>query len=416
MKELRLSFSMRYPYWYDRIWNLVRKIKAYRMRFGESRKTTVASVPPGLPVRTSGSSSSPIILMAIHWFAPSGTEYYALECARLAREEGFEIIWVVDFPSVDEQWRQEFIGLSSHAVLLWQETSPLLAITERVNAIGGEVVGIHIHHSPFFYENLAMLKASFPKASVVDTTHIIELTGEGFPKRSLEAGNAIEVRNVISQGLSDYFTTRGIAASSLYRSAIVPKQVIRRRNASHGTFSIGIIGRLSQQKRPYLLPALFERLDNILASRRFSGGVSFFIYGYGPYAKHLKKSFGFEHITVSLKEHCYDRNEIYRGLDCVLQISENEGVSIVSYEAASYGIPFLATDVGQQREMVHPEFLLPARPRQAVRKAAEVIAMLAMTPENYMHVTEWQYDRLDILRREFGYQERMRQLYRSLFC
>src|SRR5690554_4775786 len=161
MRELRLNFSMRFPYWYDLIWNIFRKIKACRMRFKGARATTVVSACPDRLV-SSGDSRPPILLMAIHWFAPSGAEYYALECARLAREEGFEILWVVDFPSADEQWRQEFMGLSPHAVLLWQEASPLVAIAERVNAIGGEVGVIHIHHSPFFYDNLTALKTSFP--------------------------------------------------------------------------------------------------------------------------------------------------------------------------------------------------------------------------------------------------------------
>lgn len=413
---MREYFALKVPFLYDGLLNFYRKIvnalKDNRWLSSLNRSCSCVSGGGG---RAVGSDDcSVIFLFAVHWFAPSGAEYYALECARIAKQEGAKVIWIVDFPSCETNWLQEFLEISDHSVCLWEETSPLDAIYNKVCDIGGQVRALHIHHSPFSYNNINNLKAIFPIAKVIDTTHIVEIVGGGFPKLSRKTGEAIDVRNVVSQGLFDYYKAHGFRRQNLFRTAVVPDMIENYVPEGHEEFSIGFVGRLSQQKRPYLIPVFIKYLNAELISSGFSRNVVVKVYGYGPYVGFLQKNPGQGSVALKVVEHCYDKNKIYGSLDCVVQLSENEGVSIVSYESASFGVPFLATDVGQQKEMVHPDLLLPARPRLAVRKAAKIVAELLLYPEIYSGVVEWQHERLAFLRNEFGYKKRMSDLYKVI--
>lgn len=412
---MRRKVSLKFPLFYDWLLNLFRYLK---IKKGNEWKCRVRAPddyfnPLILPSDEIGAGRAPICLFAIHWFSPSGAEYYALECARLAREEGFKIVWLVDFPTGEGGWEKEFMDISPNAILIWKEVSPISSIMERFRHSAGDVKAIHIHHSYFAYDHLDQLKSLFPEASVIDSTHIIEISDGGFPCRSLSAGDKIDIRNPISQGLSDYFEDHGVVRDSIFRTAITPP-ICNVEKVCNEVFSIGVIGRLSQQKRPYLIPFFLKSLDRCLREESFCSVVNFYIFGYGPYSKYLKSVPGFGRINICLKENCYDKDVIYGGLSCVLQLSENEGVSLVSYESASYCVPFVATDVGQQAEMVHPDMLLPRNPKQAVKKAAKIISDMIINREKYSYVVEWQKDRLIFLRDQYEYKDRMSHLYRRL--
>lgn len=56
----------------------------------------------------------------------------------------------------------------------------------------------------------------------------------------------------------------------------------------------------------------------------------------------------------------------YAGIDCLVHTSNVEGMTSVAIEAASCGLPIVATDVGDMCELVESEWLVPVEPDDVV--------------------------------------------------
>ena len=56
----------------------------------------------------------------------------------------------------------------------------------------------------------------------------------------------------------------------------------------------------------------------------------------------------------------------YAGIDCLVHTSNVEGMTSVAIEAASCGLPIVATDVGDMGELVESEWLVPVEPEDVV--------------------------------------------------
>jgi len=58
--------------------------------------------------------------------------------------------------------------------------------------------------------------------------------------------------------------------------------------------------------------------------------------------------------------------KFYAKIDCLVHTSNREGMTSVAIEAASCGLPIVATDVGDMAQLVEAEWLVPVEPEDAV--------------------------------------------------
>ena len=416
---LRQKFAVSHPFIYSYILDKIRNILEYCRHVQctnlEKVLTTTHQIKPATyPNKT--------IFFFIYWLKPSGAEFYALECAKIAKQNGFKIVWIVDFPSDNQDWDSQFLDVSTHVFRVLEVPSSednsawiLKLITTYIP------IAIHIHHSLFAYNNLDNLKSNFPWLVTIDSTHIIEIKGDGFPCVSSSAGTLLDYRNIISNGLIDYFLDHGVDNSSLLRSVIIPDTYTNHTQSKiiNNRVKIVIIGRLDEQKRPYLIKPFINRVDQLINDNKLCKGVAIdlFIYGSGEYFNLLKDVLTdvATNISVHLFSNCYDKDQLYKDVFCVIQLSENEGISLVSYEAILRHKFILCADVGQQSEVIEPVFLLPSNAKQTVNMAALKLLELINNTEKFSDDLLKQYNRVLELDRKFGYKQVIDELYSKLY-
>jgi glycosyltransferase involved in cell wall biosynthesis len=110
-------------------------------------------------------------------------------------------------------------------------------------------------------------------------------------------------------------------------------------------FIVGFVGRLTSIKRP----DRFLEMAELLLSQR--DDVEFIIVGDGPLKSEVScraESLSQVHILGWRR----DVAALLRATDVIVLCSENEGIPLSLIEAASLGVPIVATDVGSVRDIV----------------------------------------------------------------
>ena len=67
-----------------------------------------------------------------------------------------------------------------------------------------DIRGIHVHHSTWLYERLPWIRTRFPWVHIADSLHILEWRTGGFVEIAVRVTDAIDVHHVISPQLRDY--------------------------------------------------------------------------------------------------------------------------------------------------------------------------------------------------------------------
>jgi glycosyltransferase involved in cell wall biosynthesis len=151
--------------------------------------------------------------------------------------------------------------------------------------------GVHVHHNGWLYHRLAWFKAMDPSIHIVDTLHILEWRTGGFVEVSVKLSNTIDIHHVISPQLRDYLTL--IRDVPKDRVALAPLYGLSgdlaaptREPRSNRPFTIAFVGRLSQQKRPFL----FVRYAAAL--KRSVRGDEFIVHSDGALSMRRRSSSG----------------------------------------------------------------------------------------------------------------------------
>lgn len=108
--------------------------------------------------------------------------------------------------------------------------------------------------------------------------------------------------------------------------------------------TIGLVGRLSEQKNPLALLQLAKILDK---------KYKFLVYGDGPLRDNLislSSEMGLSNIEY--KGFVKNVREAYENIDLIISLSYSEGLPYSLIEAISMGIPIVSTDVGGVNEIV----------------------------------------------------------------
>lgn len=337
----------------------------------------------------------PAIIFGLHWLEMGGAERWALESIALAKGAGFLPIVLTDKDS-SHPWidRPELHGAlvlpMTFPLPQGEEADLLLALLSEFS-----VRGIHVHHNNWLYHRLPWLKAFDASIQVVDTLHILEWRTGGFVEVSVKLSNVIDIHHVISPQLRDYLALvrdvpkSRVALAPLYGLSdqfvpILAPQLLQVAKP----FTVAFVGRLSQQKRPYLFLRYAAELKKT-AER----DVKFIVHGDGALleeTQRLVQHYGLAG-SVEMRHPPQPVSDTLAEADLLVVSSDNEGLTLTTFEATAMNVAVLSTDVGSQASLVAGQALLPRQPFAFIKEAvARTLAVMSSEALRMQIVAEQQ--------------------------
>ena len=394
-----------------------------RTDFAERRSATRSLPrrrPAAVPRRVDGEGSgkAPAVLFGLHWLELGGAERWALDCIQLAKEAGLVPIVITDRDSA-HPWitRPEFddavVVPMTHPIVMGHDAALLDGVFATY-----DIRGVHVHHNTWMYDRLPWIKSVRPDLPVVDSLHILEWRTGGFVDHSVCMSDMINEHHVISPRLRDYLIGKhGIPAAKVKLATLANlttgNLTEEAAKAGHGrtdTFTVTYVGRFHQQKRPYLFLKLAAELKKAPGF-----GVRFIMHGDGPLAREvrsLRARLGLAG-DVELRGPDQPVSATLAETDVLVITSENEGLSLTSFEATAVGVPVVSADVGSQGSIVAGDLLCPRHTYPFVRAASRAIQTLASSPDQRKHWLEEQAGKADALKRLPTGVDWARDLYRK---
>lgn len=365
-------------------------LRQYRTDVTEKRYRK-REVPKKAPVRitrgttATGHGATPAIIFGIHWLELGGAERFALETVQLAKDAGFTPIVITDRPST-HPWitRPELDGAIvvplTHPITPEQESAFLNGVLSAY-----DVRGVHLHHSTWLAQRLPWLKSIRPDLPVVDSLHILEWRTGGFVDISVRMTNVIDHHHVISPMLRDYLVGKqGIDPAKVELATLANlttrgiQQTASTAKSDDGPFTVAFVGRFTQQKRPYLFLQLAASLKGS-APRE----IRFIVHGDGELAAEVHGLVSRLGLADVLELRGPDKPvaKTLADADVLVISSDNEGLTLTSFEATAAGVPVVSTDVGSQASLVAEDLLVPRHPYPFISTAAERIRTMINSPE-----------------------------------
>lgn len=391
--RLRQRIERRFPLHYDLLRQLVLARREHRLQsrpLARRELTDGERVTEVLPAEASRRA----VLIGIHWLDLGGAERWAVETVKLVRDAGFLPVVITDRES-HHPWitRSEF----DDAVVI-PMSFPLDEPSDEsfLHAVvsGFDVVGVIVHHCAWLYDRLPLIKQWRPEAQVIDSLHIIEYAGGGYPASGVHLDPFIDLHHVISPQLADWLTgpqrvlTDKVVLAPLVGLTVDPQPPSVEARSSD-VFRIGFIGRFVRQKRPYLFLKLLRRLhDDGLP-------IHAIMHGGGELEAVIRRrihEYGLDGV-IEIRDHDVPVAETLAEIDLLVVSSQNEGITLTTFESLAAGVPVLSTDVGSQDTIVHDAMLVPRAPHGFVDAASAVVARLAADPVERRRAWEQETER-----------------------
>ena len=375
------------PLWYDELRDLelLRHSRPLRHRVKRShdrslmREGGAFADAPLNPAGPAPAGAVPAVLIAMHWFEMGGAERWAFETIRLVREAGFLPIVMATRDSHHEEIVSDVLD---GAVLL-----PLSEVTVLTQTPGSEQLlrtllenvdlrGVVVHHSQWLYDRLPFIRRSRPDVPIVDSTHILEYRGGGFPAASARASDFIDVHHVISPVLARWMTdVQGVSGDHVVMAPLGGLTVDAHTDAAvrprpdDRPFTVAFVGRLARQKAPEVFVEAAARVH------RERPDVRFVLHGHGElkgWVDDLVRAADLEQV-VTRRDGSVPVASTFADADLLVIPSHNEGLTLTTLEAVAHGVPVVSTDVGAQSDVLPPEALAPRNVHRAVRGIADLI-------------------------------------------
>ncbi len=326
------------------------------------------------------------VIIGLHWFELGGAERWAFETVRLVRDAGFLPIVLADHGS-----HQPWIGrseLDGALIIPFSEPtvrSQTTGVEELLHAIlrTFDVRGVVVHHNQWLYDRLHWIALSRPGLPIVDSTHIVEYRGGGFPHSSVRVEEAITRHHVISPTLERWMVqTQGVAPERVVMAPLggltADSQDAQFRPRREGEpFTVAFIGRMARQKAPEVFLAMAHRL------RADHDELRFIMHGDGELASwvdDLLAAYDLDGV-VERRDSSIPVDATLDEAHVLVVTSYNEGLTLTTLEAITHGVPVISTDVGAQSDIIPERALVSRNVHRAVREAAQKVSRV-VTDEN----------------------------------
>jgi glycosyltransferase involved in cell wall biosynthesis len=332
-----------------------------------------------VPAREPVAGAQRAVLLGLHWFELGGAERWAFETVRMVREAGLLPIVLTNRDS-HQPWiaRPELEG----ALLLPFSEATALSQTSGVEEVlraifrTFDVRGVVVHHNQWLYDRLHWIRWSRPELPIVDSTHIVEYRGGGYPVSSALVEEAITTHHVISPALERWMTdVQGIPQSKVKMAPLggltvdIPNPVFRARRADE-PFTVAFIGRIARQKAPEVFVSMARRLQ------KKASGIRFVMHGDGDMSSVIDDMIRAQGVAVERRDSTVPVPTTLSEAHVLVVPSHNEGLTLTTLEALAYGVPVVSTDVGAQRDIVPPRALTPRNAHVATQRLAAIVEAL----------------------------------------
>ncbi|MGK5113052.1 MULTISPECIES: glycosyltransferase [unclassified Geodermatophilus] len=330
----------------------------------------------------SSRGSTKAVLFGLHWLELGGAERWAAETIGMARQAGLLPVVLSDRPSghpdiVRSVFDDALVIPLTHPMQGTQESGLLSQLFGRF-----DIRGVHIHHCTWLYQRLPWIRAQYPGTELIDSLHVLEWRTGGFVDIALRMSNVMDAHHVISPQLRDYLVDRqGLPREKISLATLADLTV----DPSAGRaapapsrkpgdpMTVAFVGRFTQQKRPYLFLRLAARLRDRLGDR-----VRFVMHGDGELAADVGSDRARFGLAGTLELRGADRavSDTLDEADVLVISSDNEGVTLTSFEADAHDVLVVSSDVGSQASVVHPELLLPRATVPFLRAAERTLVSI----------------------------------------
>lgn len=350
----------------------------YEAEFAPGGPHEDARIVPAPPVREGAAKA---VLIGMHWFELGGAERWALETVRIVREAGLLPIVV---SNVDSQHpficRPELEGAMvipmSEPTHVTQDpgAEPFL----RSLLAEYDLRGVIVHHNQWLYDRLPWIRLSRPGVPVLDSTHIVEYRGGGYPMSSVRADRSIDIHHVISPSLGRWMVDTQRVDPAKVVMAPLGGLTVDRSNVQYsprrveGELTVAFVGRMSRQKSPEVFIAMAAAL------RARGERVRFIMHGDGELDDWVDDLLaGLGHDAPVVRRTSSDPvSRTFEEADLLAVTSHNEGLTLTTLEAVAHGVPVISTDVGAQSDVIPREALFSTNPVRGAREAADLVAAL----------------------------------------
>lgn len=358
----------RFPLPIDALRQLINTIFRYRPHAAHTARWSG-------PAKESKSAShpSPVIVIAMNWLNVGGAEAFAIDSAKLAKSLGYRVVVVCD----------------KHGPLAW--INKIEAFSESIHILGAldlptrlavyarmisdlEPKTIHIHHNLTFYKILPSLRNDGFSGVVMDTTHIVENRHGGAVEKSLKYSPWIDIHHVISKRLGKLYIEAGVPKEKIRLGYLSQGKRLRKKAPPYPAcraLRIGFVGRLTQQKRPYLFVELAKRLN-----ARSPGSFSFEMIGEGLLSEPIRRQIDKNAIPITTHPAQSNVADFLLDTDILVICSDQEGLTLAAFEAVMNDCLVISSAVGSQDELIAPPMLLSVAPYRFMREAESLIMQI----------------------------------------
>lgn len=336
-------------------------------------------IVPAAPTRPGARRA---VIVGMHWFELGGAERWAFETVRLAREAGLIPVVITDRDS-HQPWlgRAELDGAVVLPLSFPTGRSQTHGVEELLRGIFAtfDVRGVVVHHNQWLYDRLHWIARSRPDLPIVDSTHIVEYRGGGYPVSSALVEQAISHHHVISPSLASWMSDvqqipRGkVVMAPLGGLTIQHSNVTFHRRELGERFTVAFVGRLARQKGPEVFLSAVRRLGPA------SAGMRFIMHGDGELAAWVERLIATAGLdaVIERRDSRSSVEETLREAHLLVVSSHNEGLTLTTLEAIALGVPVVSTSVGAQSDIIPQRALVPRRSRSAARGLARLMSRLA---------------------------------------